>query len=1569
MNYRLWEALIQDDAESLRQYLANATYIATATRSSGGPPGAPALKIGSPASLGTSPSVPQKFRKSSGSAQATPRGGRAGGAALTRADVNTKDSFGRTLLHHAASQHGDSAHEFVKALLQVPFIDLYAQDSESGWTPLHRALYQGNIATAQALMQRDIQDATDYTTTAAHTNAGGLVKIKDHEGNSPFEVFQLTIAPRVIQATHHAIGAGDDEESSHSVDLNDDGEDERGLSKLIDRYAVNLQGDEVFTFGSNKNLTLGTGDEDDRHFPERIQLRRPDHLIIRLYQDHLAERASKSLPEEAGKHQALPSSVAEVPSLIANKPIGIQDVIMSKFHSAILTNDPISNLHICGFGVGGRLGTGDERTSFSYKCVQGGGLAKKRVATIALGQDHTIAICAQGEVFTWGSNRYGQLGYALPEVSAKEVPIQLVPRQLYGFVKKELVIGATASAVHSAIYTTSALFTFGKNEGQLGLMDADARSLSHQVTPRRVAPSVLNTPIESVCAIDRATAVLLQSHDVIVFTHYGYTRVSFRLEGFMNFFSSDSQVPRVEHNHITKVTGGGNALAAMSTLGEVFTIDVPKVADSVPSSTSTTNPSKARNALPPSNRIWSLRKGHMSATDVAVGQDGSVILCTMSGSVWRKEKRANIKSVRTRQTSGPKPKDYKFVRVPNLTRAIAVRSNAFGAFTAVRKDCDVTKEQLAVESPALWANMFPLLSFHNYGELQDDSVLANPPVRFWVPLTKGPDPAHLKAAVITASDAETDIQRICLDFEPLAESQYNLWITSNTTDVRFPVHAFVLTGRSSVMRSALARIQQSYYFSIPDVLSVEYGKDGQIQLMFHGADFLTLANLVLYLYTDEVIDVWHYTSKALASASRYRAVRTELMKIASALDLGQLERAARLMIDPVRSLAHDMENAIIDPDFFCDADVMIELANDAELPAHSVMLTARCPFFEGLFNGRAGGFWMSARRGLAEQKAEAMRVDLKHIDLQVFQLVLRHLYADTGTEILDDVVTEDFDEFAELLLEVLSVANELMIDRLSEICQSILGKYVNVKNVCHLLNTVSECQVTEFKNAALEYICLNLETMLEQRLLEDLEPELLSELDEVVQQNQLAYLPFARSNRAQNELLDRYPELIERLEEGKRRRIDAMRLRSSLAAAQQREEAMYKFKVGSVERYGSSPMLARKHSGVDSSETTPEPSPAIPAKDGGDDLPFDMDEDGPLGSPSLPAQPLSPRLEPPRRRTQASLASSMGMSPEMGLSLDDGGPLTAGRPVFDATSPPSGGKLASTSSKVPWQTPSPVSNRINLRDIMSETPRSRVSSLTQSLAKAETLPAKPPQKMSQKERKKQQQQAKQLEAEAPKSNDVLASTQKPSSPWQNVRKASGRVESPKSQQTQVPARPAMTMRQTVSGASPSNRKPDTPSLGSVSVSKLAQPVIQSIRHTPARSSTTGSVDAHTSMADILAQQQGEKTAIKEAVAKRSLQDIQQEQEFQAWWDSESRRVQEEEAQASAATGRRGKGGRGRGARRAGGRGGGSAKTISDEQQQVPKVQPQDGGLRHPQQENVKGGGAQRERGRGRERGQ
>jgi hypothetical protein len=87
------------------------------------------------------------------------------------------------------------------------------------------------------------------------------------------------------------------------------------------------------------------------------------------------------------------------------------------------------------------------------------------------------------------------------------------------------------------------------------------------------------------------------------------------------------------------------------------------------------------------------------------------------------------------------------------------------------------------------------------------------------------------------------------------------------------------------------------------------------------------------------------------------------------------------------------------------------------------------------------------------------------------------------------------------------------------------------------------------------------------------------------------------------------------------------------------------------------------------------------------------------------------------------------------------------------------------------------------------------------------------------------------------------------------------------------------------------------------------------------------------MTDILLQQQIEKTAVKEAVAKRSLQEIQQQQEFEEWFDSESRRVQEEEAEATAAAAvalrdGRGKRSRGRGGLKRGS-GRGVTKVIDD----------------------------------------
>ncbi|KAK5956749.1 hypothetical protein OHC33_002237 [Knufia fluminis] len=1543
MSYNLWKYFFDDDVDSFRQYLARATFDRNASKAVGGGH-TTALRVGSPGHLATSPKTPVRPKKSG--AHVALSGGK-NAPILTRSDINARDGFGRTLLHHAVSSRSEHAIEFVKLLLELPLLDLYVQDTESGWTALHRALYSGNVAAAQALTVKDIQNATDYTTNVSHANAGGLVKIKDHEGNSPFEVFGLTTAPRDLQQQN--ANASLEAAEAASVQSADMDNDTAGKPRDTLRPRTDLHGDEVFAFGSNKNITLGLGDGDDRTYPERIHLERPEHLLERLFEDYKIWRQKESVNDDLDDGIA---ELQELPTIIKNKPIVIQDVVMSKLHTAILTDDPISNLHICGFGPGGRLGTGDEATRFTFACIQGGGLAKRRVSSIALGQDHSIAICSSGEVFTWGSNRYGQLGYELPEVPAHEMPMQVTPRQIYGLIKKEQVIGAAASSLHSVIYTSSGIYTFGKNEGQLGLMDADARSLETQILPRRVGVSILQYAVESVGAIDRATTVLLENHDVIVFTHYGWTKVLFPLDTFGSSIASDAFFARHKRQtkHICSITSGGNTICALTSYGEVFTIDVPRHAESVPSSKSTTNPSKARNALPTPFKVWSIRKSHMAALDVAVGQDGSVILCTAGGTVWKKEKRANIKSVHT-GVGHVKSKDYKFVRVPNIFGAIAVRSNSFGAFTAIRKDCDVMKEQIVVEPPTLWNNMFDLLAFREYGEATDDENAEEPQLRFWKPAMKGACPALIKRALLMNTNAEDDFVHVARRFEPLSNSDYDVWITSNVTDVRLPVHSLVLKARSKILRRALAEFAETYYFSVTDVLSVEYGTDGQIQLQLQGADFLTVVNFVLYLYTDTLADVWRFTSKALHLAPRYRAVRTELMKIALSLDMRHLERAVRVMDEPVRSLRDDSESAFHDSDLFSDADVVVDLAEGEERYAHSVILQSRCPFFEGLFQGHTGGMWMADRRNNGSEGHEAVRVDLKHVDATVFEMVLRHVYADTAEELFDAIISENLDEFIDLVIEVMAVANELMLDRLARICQKVIGRYVTPWNICGLLNTIAESSEVEFKQAGLEYIGLNLENMLEQRLLEELDEYLLEELNEMVQSNQLAFMPIARSDRALEVLLEQDPALAEQLAVSTQRRVDAMRLPSRYVVEAVRPSSAWRT-TSEKKNSAANESSSGKRGLMNAATASPSASPDIRPSTILDELQFDMDDDEttrakPRISPDM-SPSLTPNADRSARPSLTRLSSSQQSYPEEDLEASS---FATTPRISSIPSKPTASAGKRTASGTIWAAPSTTSPGLGLKDIMLQDSSQKVSNLTQSLQNAALSSKQAAAKISQKERKRQQHEQKlqtqaQLVAEAEQRAKEAdkAKFGSPSSPWQKMT----------SKSATTPTRPALEQAATLptapspqaQSAAPSkdsrkasqkgkDKQPQASrsvsSPGMTGASTAPPPQIQSIRHTPVPARSSSWLDARTSMADILAQQQYEKISVKETAAKRSLEEIQQEQVFQEWWDNETRRVQEEEeAAASATASRRSKSaGRGRGGKQRKGSERGSAKPSQD----------------------------------------
>ncbi|PYI12728.1 BTB domain and ankyrin repeat protein [Aspergillus sclerotiicarbonarius CBS 121057] len=1520
MSSKLWGFFFYDDVESFQRFLAT-TYTTGSQRTGTG--GAPNIKPGSPGTvIASSPGSSIKSKKLAGTSPGTPIPDRGGGLrpgkTLSREELNARDHHGRTLLHHVASSSKSTAIEFALALLEVPALDIYAQDWESGWTALHRALYAGNATIAQALMDRDIRDATDFSKAGNPGHpSGGLIKIKDREGYSPFDVYGATIASRDIKRIISRTTSQDplltdveDSDVASDVSSLEEGFDEDsriGRSALKPR--TNLSGDEIFTFGSNKNLNLGVGDQDDRQFPERITLKRPEHLLQRFYREFQGQRLSD---DRVDSHQ-------DLPALVKNRPLKIQNIVMSKLHTAILTTDPESNLFLCGFGPGGRLGTGDESTRFSFVCIETGGLANRKVISVALGQDHTLAITDRGEIFSWGSNKFGQLGYSLPRGNNRDdVPIQNSPRQIFNPFKKEAILGAAASAIHSVVFSNSGLYTFGKNEGQLGLVDSDARSLEIQTTPRRVGASLFSAPIQSVSAIDQATTVLLQNHEVWVFSQYGYLKLSFPLDVSSRFIKDSFMATRYGSsiNQIVKVKSGGNAICALSSFGEVYTVQVNRT-ENPPMSTSTTNPSKTRNSLSQATRVWSVKKAHMAAADFDVGQDGSVVICTVSGSAWRKEKRGKVKDGAS--------KDYKFARVPGLSRVIGVCSNAFGAYAAVQCDSEVTKEQINIDETTLWKDLLPLSPFNSLGETMVPASQVDEEGAY-IDL----DPAMaIRKAIMSSSEIEPYFETS----QPKAPAG-TVWLMTTQSDIRIPVHEFILAGRSSVLRKAFRDFRCTHHVSIPDIMTIQLDSQGQVQLMINAVDTFTILNVAFYIYTDSVLDVWQQVRYSPESALRYRQVRTEVMRIASHLGLPTLERAARLMIEPTKTLKVDMERAINDPAFFDSADVVIELKGE-EVKAHSQVICQRCPFFNALFFGRSGGRWLLSRRA---DPGDIIRIDLKHIDRAVFDFVIQYMYADSEVELFDDVRSKDLDDFIDLILDVAFVANELMIDRLAQICQKMLGMFVNTRSVCFLLNAIAPCYVTEFKDAALEYICLNLEDLLANRLLEDLNDILLGALDSVCRENQMASFPVSRGRNTEEYIYEKYPEVVSLVEEDRKRRIDSMRIRSRLNRADNHEG---KSRLMGNQKAAASPLMQKAKASPARENPTPiTRSPLLKSRQSMGDLMFQMDDeyllspgDSVKGKGAVrDANPTAVNEHRPSLESPALGSSIVGGGSFGGRSyLDD--QMASPRDLAPPDSPSesraaalykkrNGSDSPPDLAQTPWTSSVLSSSKKSLKDIMSEASGHRVSNLSLGMGARRETNSNSASKVSQKERKKIQQQQMQ---------DMLTAQQKakeaPQNPWKVPSPSSpvpvnGQVGPSEESAKSTTPKPSMTLRQTVAGTPPPGAKqkaapvqaqgrsvstnfqtPPRPSISgpstaapSASNSSTPQPSVQSIRHIPRPEPYQKSFHSPSSnslsLATILMQQQTEKDEIREAAtAKHNLEDIQLEQQFQEWWDKESRRIQ------------------------------------------------------------------------------
>ncbi|XP_061376249.1 uncharacterized protein LOC133318269 isoform X2 [Gastrolobium bilobum] len=322
-------------------------------------------------------------------------------------NINSRNAFGLTPLHIATWRN----HIPIVRRLLAAGADPNARDGESGWSSLHRALHFGHLAVASVLLQH-----------AASTT------LEDSKYRIPVDLLSGPVF-QVFENKHHSVVT------------------------------------EVFSWGSGTNYQLGTGNA---------------HI------------------------QKLPCKVDSLHGLV------IKLISAAKFHSVAVTAR--GEVYTWGFGRGGRLGHPDFDIHSGQAAVitprQVTGLGSRRVKAIAAAKHHTVIATEGGEVFTWGSNREGQLGYT-------SVDTQPTPRRVTSLRAK--VIAVAAANKHTvAVSDLGEVFTWGCNrEGQLGYGTSNSAS---NYTPR-VVESLKGKKLTRVSTAKYHTVVLGSDGEVYTWGH------------------------------------------------------------------------------------------------------------------------------------------------------------------------------------------------------------------------------------------------------------------------------------------------------------------------------------------------------------------------------------------------------------------------------------------------------------------------------------------------------------------------------------------------------------------------------------------------------------------------------------------------------------------------------------------------------------------------------------------------------------------------------------------------------------------------------------------------------------------------------------------------------------------------------------------------------------------------------------------------------------------------------------------------------------------------------------------
>ena len=140
-------------------------------------------------------------------------------------------------------------------------------------------------------------------------------------------------------------------------------------------------------------------------------------------------------------------------------------------HSLALTAD--GAVWSWGWGASGQLGHGDERRQLLPKKVEA--FAGQRVVAVSAGDSHSLAITADGAVWSWGRGDEGQLGHGVQQDTE-------LPGKIEALAGQRVVVVSAGGSHSLAITADGAVWSWGSgDDGRLGHGDTQLQLLPKKV--------------------------------------------------------------------------------------------------------------------------------------------------------------------------------------------------------------------------------------------------------------------------------------------------------------------------------------------------------------------------------------------------------------------------------------------------------------------------------------------------------------------------------------------------------------------------------------------------------------------------------------------------------------------------------------------------------------------------------------------------------------------------------------------------------------------------------------------------------------------------------------------------------------------------------------------------------------------------------------------------------------------------------------------------------------------------------------------------------------------------------